>query len=362
MSNWDWFDEYEWHARLAGDADRVRLGELHRISYRYRETDPDQAVAILREGRELAGRLEEPWWALYYDQQRVHALLHFKQDYRDVLDLAVRNTLEARKPAYADFPRRLMVHGDLVSAYLGIDPEGHADAIRQALDHLDGQTPATGDERYLLLGSQRQFALELGQLDEAYHYSLRSLELAAGDRDSGRARHFLVFAYSGLAEIAWRRRDVPALAEAAREGEDLARRVGHQVEMAGFALWKALVRRLRGQEDGASEILVALAGRQLNRMKMQPDTSYRDAECAYHEVGGSLELALGVRDRELAGLIDRGRFAAECACRIKRAWLLHRLGRGSGEDLDEARRAAGRLRKPGSPLGQIERIERGEAP
>src|SRR5262245_34571596 len=254
MSDLDWFDEYECDARRAGHGDRLRLAQLHRLAYAFRETGPDQALALLDEGRRLAERLREPWWALYYDQQRVHALLHFKQDYRDVLDLAVRNTLELRKPAYADFPRRLMIHGDLVSAYLGIDPEGYADAIRQALDYLDAQSPPAGDERYLLLGNQRQFALDLGRLDEAHAFSAQSLELAAADADQGRACHFLVFTYSGLAEIAWRRRNLEALAEAAREGEGLARQVGHQVELAGFWLWQALLARLRGDEQRAETL------------------------------------------------------------------------------------------------------------
>jgi hypothetical protein len=361
MSTWDWFDEYEWHARLAGDADRVRLAELHRDSYRFRECDPDRALGLLLEGRALAERLEEPWWSLYYDQQRVHALLHFKQDYRDVLDLAVRNTLAVRKPAFADFPRRLMIHGDLVSAYLGIDPAGYADAIRHAFDYLDAQSPPAGDDRYLLLGSQRQFALELGLLDEAHAFSVRSLELAGADADAGRARHFLVFTFSGLAEIAWRRGDLPALADAAREGEELARRVGHQVELAGFWLWQALLARQAGDERRA-EALAAHARRRLTRMAMQPDSSYRDAECAFHELGGRLDLALAVREDELAGLRDRGRFAAECACRAKRAWLLRRLGRLSTEDLAEARRLAGRLRRPEPAFQALGQIERGEAP
>src|SRR5262245_36750219 len=119
MSQLDWFDRYERDAWQSGDEEGVALGRLHREAYCFRETDPDQALALIAQGRRIAERVGQPWWVLYYDHQRVHALLHFKQDYRDVLDLAVRNTLEARKPAYAHFPRRLLIHGDLVSAYLG---------------------------------------------------------------------------------------------------------------------------------------------------------------------------------------------------------------------------------------------------
>src|SRR5262245_23310795 len=273
MSDLDWFDEYECDARRAGHGDRLRLAQLHRLAYAFRETGPDQALALLDEGRRLAAALREPWWALYYDQQRVHALLHFKQDYRDVLDLAVRNTLEVRKPAFAGFPRRLTVHGDLVSAYLGIDPVGHAGRVRQALDYLDAEAPAAGDDRYLLLGSQRQFALELGDVAEAERLSRRSLELAAGDENAGRARHFLVFAYSGLAEIAWRQGDDARLEEAATLGEAMAARVGHKVEQAGLKLWLALLARRAGREQQALALhRQAVTG--LSHLGMAPDCSY----------------------------------------------------------------------------------------
>lgn len=352
----DWFDEYEWNARQAGDRERAMLGAIHRQAYSFRESDPDQALAMLGEGRALAVSLKEPWWSLYYDQQRVHALLHFKQDYREVLELAVRNTLEARKGTYAEFPRKLLIHGDLVGAYLGIDPLGYADAIQQALDYLEAQTPRDGDERYLLLGNQRQFALEQGRLDSAYLCCLRSLDVANRDADPARAKHFLVFTFAALAEIAWRQGDWLALEETVRTGSEMAREVGHQVELAGFWMWHAIVARHYGDERTA-ETLYQHATRRLARMGMQPDSVYREAECAYHEMAGRVELALAARETEWLGLRDRGRLAAECACLVARAGYLQRLG-GVGEtDLRLAREAAMRLRKPERALEAIARIE-----
>ena len=307
---WDWFDEFEWAARAAGDPERIALGELHRQAYRFRETDPDRALTLYAEGRQLAARLREPWWTLYYDQQRAHALLHFKQDYREVLDLAVRNTLEVRKSGYANFPRRLLVHLDLVSAYLGVDSVGHAAAIRQALDYLDQESPPAGDERYLVLGSRRQFSLDLGLLDEAELLGQRSLALAAEDADCGRAQHFLVFTYGAMAEVAFKRGDFTALREAARTGEEVTRRVGHQVELAGFFLWQALLERRQGREANAMS-LYRQASQRIARLGMPPDASYRDAEMRFHEQAGNVDRALGVRDAELRGLRDRGRLFRE---------------------------------------------------
>jgi hypothetical protein len=353
---WDWFDEFEWEAHRAGDVERARLGELHRLAYRFRESDPDRALTLYAEGRQLAARLREPWWVLYYDQQRVHALLHFKQDYRDVLDLAVRNTLEVRKSAYVNFPRRLLIHGDLVSAYLGIDPVGHADAIRQALAHLDREAPASGDERYLLLGSQRQFALDRGDLDEAAACGQRSLALAAEDPDKGRAQHFLVFTYSAMAEVAWKRGDWAALKDAAGTGEEVTRQVGHQVELAGFFLWRALLERRAGREEMALRLHLQ-ASQRIARLGMPPDSSYRDAECAFHEQAGLLDLALAVRDVELGQLRDRGRLFREAGTHVKRCRLLAQLGRLSAADLAAARSAVERLREPAWALQELARME-----
>jgi hypothetical protein len=357
MSGWDWFDDFERSARLAGDAERNRLGQLHREAYRHRESDPDHALALLAEGRRLAERLGEPWWVLYYDQQRVHALLHFKQDYREVLPLAVRNTLEVRKPAYEGFPRQLLIHGDLVSAYLGIDPVGYAEPVRQALEYLEGATPAICDERYLLLGNWRQFAVEMGRLDEALQLGQRSLVLAADDPLPGRARHFLVFTYSGLAEIAFRLGDRELLDESAQCGEEMARRVGHQVELAGFQRWQALAARQDGHEADARTLHRQAVAR-LDRLRMPPDPSYRDAECAFHEAGGDLEAALQVRQAELRSIEGRGRLAYESACHLKRGELLARLGRLTEGDVEAARQSAGRLRQPGPALAALERLGR----
>jgi hypothetical protein len=95
---------------------------------------------------------------------------------------------------------------------------------------------------------------------------------------------------------------------------------------------------------------------------MPPDYSHRDAMCAYLELTARPEQALAVRDAELATVRDRGRFAYECACRLKRCVLRRRLGVLTGEDLDEARAAARRLRDPSRPLEQLARLASGGAP
>ena len=101
--------------------------------------DPDQAYRLFHEGQQLAQNLHEPWLVLFFEEWCGTALLHFKRDYRNVLDLVVRSALEARKPQYAQYPGRLGVFDNLIAAYLGIDPAGYAEPVRQAMDYLDGE-------------------------------------------------------------------------------------------------------------------------------------------------------------------------------------------------------------------------------
>src|SRR5688572_25435064 len=141
MSVWDWFHEFEREAWLRKDEERLRLLHYYHQGYQLRDRDPDQAFLLFVEARHLAQRLGQPWMALFYDEWRVTALMHFKRDYRNVLDLAVGGALEARKPQYAAYPGRFGVFDNLIAAYLGIDPAGHADAVAQALDYLEKEVP-----------------------------------------------------------------------------------------------------------------------------------------------------------------------------------------------------------------------------
>src|SRR5262249_40568670 len=155
--------------------------------------DPDRSLELCEEGRRQAQALNEPWWVLFFDHWKSTALMHWKRDFRTILDHTVRLALEVRKPHFEQHPLRLTVFDDLVSAYLGIDPEGHAAAIQQALDYLETEVPNEPDSnRYLLHARQRRFALDHGKLDEAWELSQKELALADQDSEGHRSRHFSV--------------------------------------------------------------------------------------------------------------------------------------------------------------------------
>jgi hypothetical protein len=356
MSSWDWFHEFERTALEKHDRERLRLCQAYHQGYQLREKDPDQAFGIFSEARQLAHQLGESWMALFYDEWRATALLHFKRDYRNVLDLAVQAALEVRKPQYATFPGRFGIFDNLVAAYLGIDPGGYADAVQQAMDYLDKELPQEPDShRYLLLARRRIFCLEQNRYDEALDWSLKEMALADSDRDRSRAEHFQVFVYCALCQIAAARGEWDNLDEWSQTGDTITRRVGHQVELSELIAWRAVVARKRGEEEKAMRLARSAASRQ-KAQRMPPGRGFYEALCLYHDLSGDLPSVLAVRDRELKDVSGWGRFLTEARCRVNRCKLLARMGQPLDAELEAAREAVAKLREPAPMLSELEQI------
>ncbi|MFO0876480.1 MAG: hypothetical protein U0840_03825 [Gemmataceae bacterium] len=356
MTARDWIDEFEHQARTANDPHRLRLVQLVYEADRYRETDPDQMLAFIAEGRTLARQLSEPWWELFYDDRRAGALMKYKGEAATGLELAVRNALEVRKPIYAQFPWRYRIHDHLVVGYLNTDPAGYATEIREALDWMADTMPLVGSPRYLLLARRRWLASEVGDCREAERLARQALDMAASDPDQLTAQSHATFCYSHLCEIVAAREEWDTLGDLAREGERLAFQMGHQLELAEFHMWQALLARREGNSEQAARWF-RQATRRVAQLGMPPDHIYFDAWCAFHEQGGEPAEALAVREHELRLLVGRGRWAAEARCRTQRLWLQVQLGQPVEADLEAARAVVRRLRCPDEPLTRLAAVE-----
>jgi hypothetical protein len=246
-----------------------------------------------------------------------------------------------------------------VAAYLGIDAEGYAEPIQQALDHLEAEIPQEPDSsRYLLLARKRIFALERDQWKEAYEACMRELALAGSDNDHSRAVHFATFVYCGLCQVASALSAWDALEQWAKTAEELARVKEHHCELSEALAWQAVV-ALRADDRERADHCLQTATSTMSRLKMPPKRGYYDALVEYHAVRGDLESALAVRDEELKTIADRGRLLYECRVLVQRAWLLSLLNRLTEADLAATRTAAAKLRWPERFLEEIERLKAG---
>jgi hypothetical protein len=297
MSVWDWIDEFDTRARAAGDAQRARLPRVLPEAFDLRHTDPDRMLALFAEGRRLAAALRESWWVLFFDYWRVETLVYYKDDYRGLLDLAVKLTLELHRPANAQHPIRYPAYANLIAAYLCLDPHGYADEVRQALRLADGDLPDEDGVRYLFLFRREWFAWELGELDEVRAACRELQAVADADRNGHRALHHQVGLQTCLARLAYRTGDWAGLGEASRTAEELARRRGARYEQGLALLWQAVWARHDGAEEEARR-LFRLGAAQMARLGKPPDDTYFDSVCAFHELAGDLGSALEARQRQ----------------------------------------------------------------
>ena len=65
MKWWQWVADFRNRAHVAGDVERLRLVSLCQEAPGSRSREPERTLARFEEGRLLARRLNEPWWALY---------------------------------------------------------------------------------------------------------------------------------------------------------------------------------------------------------------------------------------------------------------------------------------------------------
>lgn len=352
MNIWDWIHQFEQEALARGDRERIRLSQVHSQAYTYRQVDPDRMLALLEDGRRLALRLHESWWVLFFDHWILETLIYYKDDYRDVIDLAVRLTLELRKPIYEQFPLRFGVWCNLVAAYLCVDPRGYRQPIQEALDYLGTQVLAEGGDRYLLQARRHWFAYELGELPLAHQLALEELAMADSDPDRYTAQHHEVDTYKALCWIAYRQKNWHQLAHYAATGEERARAISYRYELALFLLWRAVCTRREGRHDDAKR-LCRQGTSQMARLGQPPGESYYDALTEYHQLGENLAAAWLVRERELETTRGKGQLAYECQVHIKRVQLLRRMGEPLEEEARQAEQAARRLRDPSWYLEEL---------
>jgi hypothetical protein len=362
MSDWQWFEDYHADALRCGDAQRARLLQLHQDAFAVREVDPDRTLLLLADGRRLAQALGEPWWVLLFDHWRLHSTLHHKRDYRNVLDAAVRNVLEVRKPLYLGFPQRLWMYNDLVNIYLNLDPLGYIEEIDQTLTQAESElTPARDTSVYLLLESRLDAAICQDRLDDALRIGLGIQGKAQTDSNRWTADHFLISNFQTLCYVASLRKDWSAVPGWAEAGEALARRRGYQAAVSQCVMWQAAVARRAGDRPTAAR-LFRLATSQMTRLKVPRSAGHYEAMCGYHEADGNPETALRLRDQQLAECRDRGMIFDEFAIGLARLRLLRLMGRDFAADLAALREETRRFRRPESYLRQVEHAGTPENP
>jgi hypothetical protein len=361
MSDWQWFNDFDREARQRDDPMPGRLLQIHEQGFQLRETCPEQALALFAEGQRLARSYGHLWWVMLFEHWQVHGTIYYKRDYRNILDGAVQNLLNVRKPAYAGYPQRIWVASDLITIYQCVDPLGYEDEIRAAIAYLESEV---GEElsaaRYLLQINKVTFALDHESLDEALNLTSIAQGWLESDPDRHTAGHFRVDFTAYPAVIAFKKRDWTELAAAATVAEEAARQRNVHNSLANALMWQAVAARHSGDSKRAGRLFRA-AQTQRRKLGRPPGSWFYLVWATYQELGDSLPRVLQIRNQEYNDVRNRGMLAYECwilteICRLKTALRTYQP-----EDREAAYQAALRLRKPQGYLAALERAVPGKS-
>ncbi len=357
---WEWYRDCKVEYRRRGDRDRLRMLEYHSEGFALQETDPQRTLALFTEGRQLAQRLGEPWWVLFYDVWRVIAMTTYLHDFAPALDLAIQTTLELRKPLYEGHPWKIAAYNELLSCYVSIDPLGDAEAIQGVIDFLEQEIPQEPcAHRYVYLHERRAFERMRGNWEEAYRVAQGHLALADRDPRRSSVPWYTLGVVCDLALICSHLGRWDEVAAYAHQAEEMARTEKHSQGQLGEALlWQAVLAR-RADDESLAQRNYRAGIAHLARVALGLNREAFEVRLIYHELGDNLSRALLVCDQELQRCSGRGMLFYEYQIHRNRCRLLARLGRLRPADLEAAREAAGRLKKPGPHLAELEQLERG---
>lgn len=343
---WEWFNGYYRYPD-----ERQRLPQCFSEARKYMEKAPQQALSLLDQGRLLADKLAEPFWVLFFEYWQCEMHTFYIEDLNAGMDLAVRMTVEARKPLYKQCPVLPRVYRVLLDTYVLCDPVGYEDKIRETLAYMETEITLDYDTHCLLETRKARLADALEDFAEVKAATLRYLALSENNGFQKSS------AYLDLCYISYREGDLDATLGFANEAETWARRFNRRRRVSTALSWQALVARKKGNEETAlRHFRQALA--QAEELGVAP--SYYEPLCEFHEAGGQSDTALKLRERQLSELAGKGYNHDECELRLKRCRLLGRMGLPLDDEVAEARTAGDRLLKPARFLAKLDRVLQGD--
>lgn len=339
MDPWQWIEDIEVKAREEGDVERMRLLRLYMQAHGVSNDLPQQRLALFEQGRELAKRLREPWWALYFEHWVVETLLYGTQQPQLALDRIVRAIVEARKPIYNSFPQRSDLHLVLIGAYLSVDPIGYEKQLRQALDHVEEECEGSLDKRAYFAQLKGYFLETVGDaeaIDVAWDYLQRAEE--------ANSEHFQWDALYLLCSTLYRFQPDEAreqVGDIARFGEEVARREERNRGVASFLMWRAVAARWAGDEIEAANFYRRAV--QIQAKVPPPRTDIHFAAIVFHRAGNEWDEALRACQQSLRILRQHGLTFLEVQRRYDKCCLLKDMGRDWSRDATRLLSAASSL-------------------
>lgn len=346
MSLWAWIEEFSAQAFAERDVERLRLVNLCWETLPLTATQPARALEALAQGRELAERLGERRWKLFFQHWTLQTLIFRTRDFVQALPLAEKAVAEVQDTQFADFPQRICLHDDLINVYLGIDPNRYAQPIKAMLTPLQAEVSADSECRLCLQSLRVDLAIAQGQWPAAFEETGRLMNMAS------RSLHHTANGYALLCRIAHGQRDRTGLYRWAWQADPVATAYGKKDSAAEIWMWQALASRWTGREEEAMTCY-RKARTAARKLGAAPPGGFFDAWSEYHQTVGAFRRALNARRREQIAIASRGQTAAELRCLQQIIRLRTSLGQPVADELQAAWTLAQTLADPKPILAEL---------
>ena len=357
MSVWD-----EYHRRIAvwqeaGDSERLEMPRMCEEAFDFRETEPEHMFALFTRGRDVAKRLDEPWWVLFFESWRLSTLTSDLEDFERALPLAMELMVPFNSPAGQSHAMRTTALNDVLCTYVSRDPIGFEDELKRGFTYLDGQiTQAPSSDRLILLHRRTEYLCATEQWAQAYdlaHDRLAKIDRWGDSEDQIWHEVWSVWQLCHICNALGNFDELAAHTEIVGERSDKNPHLRRT--KADASIWKALLFRKAGYERNAARSFHA--GLRLLKGLEACDTFCADPMAKYYEAGGDWREALGVRDRELASVAKKGMLHRACQVHLERCRLLAQIGQLTSADLVATRQCAEKLRRPKWCLDKLRNFE-----
>lgn len=351
---WGWFNRYVASAAISGNPLKLRMPQVYDQGWEaLRAEEGQRALALFQEGLEIARKLQEPCWELFFEYWCAETHIFYLTDYVTGLDRAVKVAAKAHKTAYLPCPVRARVYYTLLYVYFLMDAVGYEDKIREMVDFMTKEIPLDADTEQRIQYIRAGLAFSLEQYDVCEQETQRYLNMTLfnAHRQSG--------GYNMLRRLAYARGQIKLAFDYAYEYERRARQARLQNSVAHALLSQAAYAQRLGQAERAQRLMEQGTAHHA-QYGLQRMTSYYNHLCEYYELGGEMDTALALRDEQVANLhtIQSHDYVAYTWLQVVR--LQARAGRDFTDALQSAYEAARNLLKPQSYLEKIQRIEAGD--
>jgi len=325
-------------------------------AFNFRETDPEQAFAIITQCRDAARRLNETWLELFFDAWRLGTLTGDLEDFARALPLAMELVVRFNGPDGQGHCNRVGVLTNVLCTYTNIDPFGYREELERGFSHLDGLITVDPEtERFVLYHRWADYLADAERLEEAGDVAYRTLALADRSRNAVTQSWHGAWALYRLCRVCDALQGVEELVASATRMMELSKKGPHlRRTQADASFWLAVSQLLLGKKPEASRFFHA--GMRLLKGLESCETICAEPVARYHELAGDWKAAVSVRDRELAAATKKGMLHRGCKIHLERCRLLNQGGEITAADLSEARLLAAQLRHPEWFLERLARI------